>query len=62
MCSRGRLRMNLPRSMPTPGTIPTPRGHKRLRGKRVSDWVIVSLNYAAWLVRSGAVAFVLLRG
>jgi len=25
MCSRCRLRMNLPRSMPTPSTIPTPR-------------------------------------
>jgi fumarate reductase subunit C len=34
----------------------------RLRGKRVPDWVIVGLNYAAWLVLSGAVAFVLLRG
>jgi fumarate reductase subunit C len=33
----------------------------RLRGKRVPDWVIVSLNYAAWLVLSAAVAFVLLR-
>ena len=34
----------------------------RLRGKRVPDWVIVGSNYAAWLVLSGAVAFVLLRG
>jgi fumarate reductase subunit C len=34
----------------------------RLRGKRVPDWVVVGLNYAAWLVLSGAVAFVLLRG
>jgi len=34
----------------------------RLRGKRVPDWVIVGLNYAAWLVLSGVVAFVLLRG
>ena len=34
----------------------------RLRGKRVPDGVIVGLNYAAWLVLSGAVAFVLLRG
>jgi len=33
----------------------------RLRGKRVSDWVIVSLNYAAWLALSGVVAFMLLR-
>jgi fumarate reductase subunit C len=33
----------------------------RLRGKRVPDWVIVGLNYAAWLVLSGGVAFVLLR-
>ena len=28
MCSGCRLRMNLPRSMPTPSTIPTPRSHK----------------------------------
>jgi hypothetical protein len=28
MCSRCRLRMTLPRSMPTPSTIPTPRSHK----------------------------------
>jgi fumarate reductase subunit C len=34
----------------------------RLGGKRVSDWVIVGLNYAAWFVLSGAVAFMLLRG
>jgi fumarate reductase subunit C len=34
----------------------------RLRGKRVPDWVIVALNYVAWLVLSGVVAFVLLRG
>jgi len=34
----------------------------RLRGKRVPDGVIVGLNYAIWLVLSGAVAFVLLRG
>jgi fumarate reductase subunit C len=34
----------------------------RLRGKRVPDWVIVGLNYAAWLVLSVAVAFVMLRG
>jgi fumarate reductase subunit C len=34
----------------------------RLRGKRAPDWAIVGLNYAAWLVVSGAVAFVLLRG
>ena len=34
----------------------------RLSGKRVPDGVIVGLNYAAWLVLSGAVAFVLLRG
>ena len=33
----------------------------RLRGKRVPDWLILGLNYAAWLVLSGAVAFVLLR-
>ena len=34
----------------------------RLRGKRVPDSVIVGANYAAWLVVSGAVAFVMLRG
>ena len=34
----------------------------RLSGKRVPDWVILGSNYAAWLVLSGAVAFVLLRG
>lgn len=34
----------------------------RLRGKRAPDWVIVGLNYVAWLVLSGVVAFVLLRG
>ncbi len=34
----------------------------RLSGKRVPDGVIVGLNYAAWLVLSGAVAFLLLRG
>ena len=34
----------------------------RLGGKRVPDGVIIGLNYAAWLVLSGAVAFVLLRG
>ena len=34
----------------------------RLGGKRVPDWVVVGLNYAAWLFLSGAVAFVLLRG
>jgi fumarate reductase subunit C len=34
----------------------------RVRGKRVPDWVIIGANYAAWLVVSGAVAVVLLRG
>jgi fumarate reductase subunit C len=34
----------------------------RLRGKRVPDSIILGLNYAAWLVLSGAVAFMLLRG
>ena len=33
----------------------------RLKGKRVPDWVVVGLNYAAWLFLSGAVAFILLR-
>jgi len=34
----------------------------RLKGRRVPDWVVVGLNYAAWLVLSGAVAFIVLRG
>ena len=34
----------------------------RLSGKRVPDWVVVGLNYAAWLVLSGAVALIVLRG
>ena len=34
----------------------------RFSGKRLPDWVIVSLNYGAWLFFSGAVAFILLRG
>jgi len=34
----------------------------RLRGKRVADGVVLGLNYAAWIVVSGAIAFVLLRG
>ena len=34
----------------------------RFRAKRVPDWVILWLNYMAWLVLSGAVAFVVLRG
>ena len=33
----------------------------RWRGTRVPDAMIIGLNYAAWLVLSGAVAFVLLR-
>jgi len=33
----------------------------RLSGKRVPDWVIVGLNYAAWLLLSAGVAFILLR-
>ena len=34
----------------------------RLSGKRVPDWIIVGSNYAAWLVLSAIVAFILLRG
>jgi fumarate reductase subunit C len=34
----------------------------RVRGKRVPDWVIAGSNYAAWVVLSGIVAVVLLRG
>jgi fumarate reductase subunit C len=34
----------------------------RLSGKRVPDWVVVGLSYAAWLLLSGAVAIILLRG
>ena len=33
----------------------------RLRGTRIPDAVIIGLNYAAWLVLSGVVAFMLLR-
>lgn len=33
----------------------------RLKGKRVPDIVVAGLNYAAWLVLSAGVAFVLLR-
>jgi fumarate reductase subunit C len=33
----------------------------RLRGKRVPDHVVVGLNYVAWLVVSGVLAFILLR-
>jgi fumarate reductase subunit C len=34
----------------------------RWRGKRAPDWVVIGLNYAAWLSLSGAVALILLRG
>jgi fumarate reductase subunit C len=34
----------------------------RVKGKRVPDAVIVGSNYAAWVVLSAAVAFILLRG
>jgi fumarate reductase subunit C len=34
----------------------------RVKGKRVPDAVVAGLNYGAWLVLSGAVAFFLLRG
>ncbi len=34
----------------------------RLSGKRVPDWVIVGLNYGAWVVLSGLVTLILLRG
>lgn len=34
----------------------------RLRGKRMPDGVIIGANYAAWLLLSGAVALILLRG
>ena len=34
----------------------------RIGGKRVADGVVLALNYAAWVVISAAVAFVLLRG
>ncbi len=33
-----------------------------LGGKKVPDWAVAGLNYAAWLFLSGAVAFILLRG
>jgi fumarate reductase subunit C len=34
----------------------------RVKGQRVPDAVVIALNYGAWLVLSGAVAFVLLQG
>jgi fumarate reductase subunit C len=34
----------------------------RLGGKRVPDWAIIGGNYAAWIVLSGAMACLLLRG
>jgi len=34
----------------------------RLGGKRVPDWVILGLNYGAWVVLSALIAFALLRG
>ena len=34
----------------------------RFSGKRVPDWVVVGVNYATWLLLSGAVALILLRG
>jgi fumarate reductase subunit C len=34
----------------------------RLKGKRVPNGVVVGLNYAAWLILSAAVAFIVLRG
>jgi fumarate reductase subunit C len=34
----------------------------RLRGKRIPDRVVVGSNYAAWLVISAVVAFIMLRG
>jgi fumarate reductase subunit C len=34
----------------------------RIKGRRVPDVVIAGANYAAWLVLSTAVAFILLRG
>lgn len=34
----------------------------RLGGRRVPDGIIIAMNYAAWVVLSGAVAFILVRG
>ncbi len=34
----------------------------RVKGKRLPDWAAAGVNYAAWLLLSGAVAAVLLRG
>ncbi len=34
----------------------------RVKGKRVPDAIVAGLNYGAWLVLSGAVAYLLLRG
>lgn len=34
----------------------------RLRGKRVPEWAVAAPNYAAWILASAAVAWLLLRG
>ena len=34
----------------------------RVRGTRVPDWVVVGVNYAAWLVLSAILAVIVLRG
>lgn len=34
----------------------------RVGGKRVPDWVVAGSNYGAWLILSGAVAWILVRG
>jgi fumarate reductase subunit C len=34
----------------------------KLRGKRIPEWLVAAPNYLAWLVVSGAITFVVLRG
>jgi fumarate reductase subunit C len=34
----------------------------RVRGKRIPEWLVAAPNYAVWIVASGVVAFLVLRG
>jgi fumarate reductase subunit C len=34
----------------------------RLRGKRLPDWIVAGGNYCAWLLLSGIIGWILLRG
>jgi fumarate reductase subunit C len=41
----------------TPRAMPV-----RLRGRRIPEWLIAAPNYAVWILVSGAVTFLVLRG